>query len=110
MAYAALSQCRDLAKIITIGAPLLWSERHSLVKFLARFPELGRHFDLRGWEWLAQRFLPWVPANPLLGMYINLNHIDRADIPPAAKDPLPFPIPTSHRRAILLGAPRPLEH
>jgi pimeloyl-ACP methyl ester carboxylesterase len=76
-AYLALTGPRRVSEVITMGAPLRWTEVHPLLRVAFASPALAGALKLSNTRKLLQRAFPLLSKFPsLLGIYMNPASID----------------------------------
>lgn len=95
IAYAHLALVRDhrVGGLVTIGAPLRWTEVHPVLKVAFASPRVAGALKLRGTRRLARMALPYLRNAPwLLSIYMNARHVDlsaAAEMARTVDDPHP---------------------
>lgn len=75
-AHLALVPDTRVAKVVSIGAPLRWTEIHPILKVAFSSPWLVGRVPLAGTQRLARAALPLLARTPILSIYMNTANVD----------------------------------
>lgn len=75
-AHLALLPRSRVGSVVSIGAPLRWTEIHPLLKLAFSSPWLVGRLPFAGTQRMARAVLPLLARTPLLSIYMNIANVD----------------------------------